>query len=375
MFLINKETNRIERIQEKTFSELKFKERDNLQEWLANNPSSLGEDLLIIQKEFAGFNDTRERLDLLALDKQGNLVIIENKLDDTGRDVTWQVLKYASYCSSLSKSQIIKIYQDYLVSIGESKNAEEALSEFFDGQDIEEIFLNKGTTQRVILVAGNYRKEVTSTILWLLNYNLRIQCFKVTPFQLAEQLILNVEQIIPMKEAEEYAIKMAEKTQDDISAQEELKSRHIVRIKFWTQLIKAMNQKSKLYQNISPGKYNWIGAGSGVRGVGFNFAASKNYGRAELYIDRGDKEENEFVFNELLKHKESLEAKIGQGLEWEYLETKRACRIKLQDSSFDIFKEELWPEAITFMTDSMVKLEKAIQPHLNTINKKLKAFN
>lgn len=39
-----------------------------------------GEELLIIQKEFDGFDDTRERLDLLALDKDGNLVIIENKL-------------------------------------------------------------------------------------------------------------------------------------------------------------------------------------------------------------------------------------------------------------------------------------------------------
>ena len=50
------------------------------------------------RREFAGFSDTHERLDLLALDKQGSLVLIENKLDDTGRDLTWQVLKYASYC-------------------------------------------------------------------------------------------------------------------------------------------------------------------------------------------------------------------------------------------------------------------------------------
>jgi RecB family endonuclease NucS len=41
---------------------------------------------LIIQKEFAGFGDTKERLDLLALDKKGKLVVIENKLDDSGRD-------------------------------------------------------------------------------------------------------------------------------------------------------------------------------------------------------------------------------------------------------------------------------------------------
>jgi len=42
---------------------------------------------LVIQKEFDGFNETNERLDLLALDKQGNIVVIENKLDDSGKDV------------------------------------------------------------------------------------------------------------------------------------------------------------------------------------------------------------------------------------------------------------------------------------------------
>jgi len=73
-----------------------------------------GEELLIIQKEFSGFDDTKERLDLLALDKRGALAIVENKLDDSGRDVVWQCLKYASYCSTLSKTSIADIYQQYL---------------------------------------------------------------------------------------------------------------------------------------------------------------------------------------------------------------------------------------------------------------------
>ena len=114
MYLINTTTNRIEALPTKYFGELGFTERKHLQEWLAYEPNALGEELLIIQKEFDGFDETRERLDLLALDKAGNLVIIENKLDDSGRDVVWQALKYASYCSSLSKLQIIEIYQQYL---------------------------------------------------------------------------------------------------------------------------------------------------------------------------------------------------------------------------------------------------------------------
>ena len=112
MYLVNRTENKIEKVVQRTFSELGFKERENLQEWIANNPGCLGEELLVIQKEFAGFSDTNERLDLLAVDKQGNLVVIENKLDDSGRDVTWQVLKYASYCSSLTKNQVRDIYEE-----------------------------------------------------------------------------------------------------------------------------------------------------------------------------------------------------------------------------------------------------------------------
>src|SRR6056297_943588 len=114
MFRVDRSQNRLSRLVQKRFSELNLRERDHLQEWLANQPDALGEELLIIQKEFDGFDETRERLDLLAIDKDGNLVIIENKLDDSGRDVVWQALKYASYCANLSRAQIIDIYQRYL---------------------------------------------------------------------------------------------------------------------------------------------------------------------------------------------------------------------------------------------------------------------
>jgi RecB family endonuclease NucS len=134
MYLINRATNRIEPLQPRTFSELGLRERSNLQEWIANHPVALGEELLVIQKEFAGFADTAERLDLLALDKRGNLVIIENKLDDSGRDVTWQALKYASYCSSLTKEQIRSIFQHYLDQHSAGASAADRLAEFFHAE-------------------------------------------------------------------------------------------------------------------------------------------------------------------------------------------------------------------------------------------------
>ena len=148
MYRIDSEANRITPLAVKRFSELKISERSHLQEWLENAPEAFGEELLIIQKEFDGFDDTRERLDLLALDKDGNLVIIENKLDDSGWDVVWQALKYASYCANLSRAQVIDIYQRYLnqnfrPSDSEPLNAEEKLSEFLGVEDLKEASINR----------------------------------------------------------------------------------------------------------------------------------------------------------------------------------------------------------------------------------------
>ncbi len=372
MYLIDKIANRISKIQAKTFSDLGFKERENLQEWIANNPDALGEEILIIQKEFDGFNDTNERLDLLALDKQGNIIVIENKLDDSGRDVTWQVLKYASYCSTLKKDQIKKIYQGFLDKQGKNENADENLKEFFGVDDLAELSLNSGQTQRIIMIAGNFRKEVTSTVLWLLNYKLRIQCFKATPYQLGDQLFLSIEQIIPMKGAEDYVISMADKAQEDISTQDELKSRHLLRLEFWKELLKEMNKQPNSFQNCSPSKDNWISAGSGISGVTFNFVISNYYARTEVYISRNSKEQNKFIFDELLSKKSEIEKTFGENLQWERLDNKKACRIKHEMNDVDYFNRDDWNKMIAFMIDSMQRLEKSFRDPLQKLKIKLR---
>jgi hypothetical protein len=370
MYIIDKEKNRISKLEEKTFHELKFKEREHLQEWIANNPSSLGEELLIIQKEFRGFYDTNERLDLLALDKLGNLVIIENKLDDSGKDVTWQVIKYASYCSSLTKQEIIKIYQDYLSS---NSNAEENISEFYDNKEIDEILLNQGlNSQRLIMIAANFRKEVTSTVLWLMNFKMRIQCFKITPFALNEQLFLNVEQILPTKDTEDFTIGIASKAQEEIEVQETLKNRHIVRLKFWEQFINASNQQNKLFSNNSPSKESWIGKGIGMSGVGLLPSISSNYCRCEITINKGNKEINKEVFDFLYNQKDKIESSFGGILIWERMDDNVTCRIKSQLEGVSYFEESDWAKMNDFLIDTSVRMEKAFKEPINQMNNKLK---
>jgi hypothetical protein len=369
MYIINKETNRIEKIEPTTFRHLGFKERDHLQEWIANHPTCLNEELLIIQKEFDGFNDTAERLDLLAIDKQGNLVIIENKLDNTGRDVTWQVLKYASYCSTLNGSQIISIYDQYLSKLGIQEDAQNLLEEFLETDDFRER-LNIGNSQRIVMIAGEFRKEVTSSVLWLLNYGLRIQCFKATPYKLGEQLFLNLEQIIPIKEAEDFVISMAKKSREEVGVQEELKERHIIRKKFWSSYIAEINKVTNLYQNVSPGISHWISAGSGISGVTFTSVVTGDYIRIELSIHGKTQEENKSIFDALEFQKDDIHLSFGKTLEWERLSDKRMSRVKYQLSGVSIFNQEDWHRMIQFMCEVVPSFESAFKKPIQLLSRK-----
>jgi hypothetical protein len=147
-------------------------------------------------------------------------------------------------------------------------------------------------------------------------------------------------------------ISIADKALDEVEGVNQEKDRHKVRREFWTEVLRAIAAKNSLFQNISPGTRSWIQAASGVRGVGFSFVAGKRYGRAELYIDRIEKEENKFIFDQLYGKKASIETAFGGELIWERLDDKRASRIKCEMPG-SIYDSEQWPTLVKFMTDAM----------------------
>lgn len=368
MFKIDTEANRISRIEKRKFSDLGFREREHLQEWIANQPDSLGEELLIIQKEFDGFDETRERLDLLALDKNGNLVIIENKLDDTGRDVMWQALKYASYCSTLNKSQIIEIYQSYLNRYCFGGDAKMKLCEFLEVSDLDEVVLNPRTDQRLVLIAANFRKEVTSSVLWLLSHNIQVQCFKVTPFSLNEVLFLNVEQIIPTPEAKELMIGMNAKEAEERVTKAESKQRHDARLAFWTQLSEylALN-KYKFSIPRNPTEKNYINVSSTLSSSPYLFIIGKDFARIELYLGKS-KEENKMVFDKLYSMKEQIESSFGGDLVWSRMDGNKASKVYIATdckcySNEDYDKVNLW------LAETFLNFERALSPQVFEMSK------
>ncbi|MBU4609719.1 DUF4268 domain-containing protein [Achromobacter sp. GG226] len=364
MFRINHASNRITKLKEVRFSELGFTERHHLQEWLANQPDALGEELLIIQKEFDGFDDTRERLDLLAIDKDGNLVIIENKLDDSGKDVVWQALKYASYCSTLSKSQIAEIFQKYLDKANPGQDAKALICEFLQEEAFADVVLNPGNDQRLILVAAQFRKEVTSTVLWLLKHRVFVKCFRATPFQDGQDLFLTVEQVIPLPEAEELMIGISEKEDEEHSAERGLATRHQLRAEFWHAALEALRARGvTLYSNVSPGRDHWLNAGSGMSGVHYSMVFNRDEARVDFALSARPKEANKAMFDYLISRRAELEAAFGGPLIWRRMDDKKVSLIECA-APFAGHDRQSWPAMIDWLVEHVRRMEQAFDPEV-----------
>ena len=213
LFRIDPKTRESESITEVEFAQLGFQERRDIQEWVAANPSILGEDLLIIGKEFSGFDRTNERLDLLAIDADGTLVIIELKRDDTGADAHWQAIKYASYFRQAQNDNIIRMLAAHK-DISEEDAGGMLLKHLGDDD-----FSSLNHDQRIILASHRFAPEVTSAVLWLNEKapgdNL-ITCVQLVPYMdsKTDALYVQANTIIPTPGMEDYIIGIG-RMQDD----------------------------------------------------------------------------------------------------------------------------------------------------------------
>jgi hypothetical protein len=218
---------------------------------------------------------------------------------------------------------------------------------------------------RIILAAEDFGKELTTAVLWLRERDIDIRCIRLRPYQDGESTFVDVQQIIPLPEANEYQVQLREKEQVGRRKRAERGDEHL---RFWEGLIAIARNRNTRHANIKPGTYHWLGASSGIRGLGYNYAIIKECGIVELYIDRGDAAQNKDIFDQLHAHKTTIEETFGGPLLWERLDTKRACRIKqIVELGGYRSPESQWPEIQTAMVETMCKLETALKAALGEL--------
>jgi len=373
-----------------TFLDFDLLERQNLQEWIARDPNCLcfkqNSHLLIIGKEVpVGI----QRLDLLAIDETGNLVIIENKLGASGKDIVGQALNYAAFCSSLSVQEIFDIYDDYL---GQKGAAEPNILNFFKSfgrkvSTLDECSIN--STQRVILVAENFHEEIAKTVLWLRNKSLLIECFCFNPYFTNENVFIEIKSLIPLSNDEnidsitssKLCLESLQNSGSLISTTQEHKNKIIAgknitlsekeqQKKYWVKLLEKYNEIDGFFSHIKPKKdsyiYHWLGGGYPKAYFCFRFGAKLiQKKRFPPYVSVEFGVYDIKAYDKLVANRVSIEKEFGHELEWYSNYGGNEFHV-IQFVKYDanVNDETKWDELFDFHCNHMPKFKSVISKYL-----------
>ncbi|MFC5367894.1 DUF91 domain-containing protein [Salinirubrum litoreum] len=224
IFSINNNSEAVTELKDEQFADLDIWERRDLQEWVIDNPRILGEDLLVVTSEYDGFEGLRDRLDVLALTPDGKLVVVELKRDNADDTTDLQAIKYASYCATLTAEDIQNEYREFWQERDDEELTPGSVGEKFndflqEGVLREDPFtedgwaaFDLGSKPRIVLAAGEFGTQVTAPVMWLIEeYGMDITCTKIDAYDNDDEILLDSQQIIPVKEAEEYMTRRREK--------------------------------------------------------------------------------------------------------------------------------------------------------------------
>lgn len=197
-------------VQPGTFTKFSIWERAHIQEWVRQAPEILGEDLLVVSMEFDRFKQSADRLDLLALDRRGNLVVVELKRDGLASYADLQALRYAAMVSTMTVEKLLPYFVHYqhkyvgLVDMTTTR-AQELIQEFVTQNDTFQELSNR---PRIILCSENFSTELTTTVLWLNQAELDISCVRIVPYKVGDNIVVVPTKIIPLQEANQYMIEL-----------------------------------------------------------------------------------------------------------------------------------------------------------------------
>lgn len=148
----------------------KLKNENELEDMICQDMGILYENWLPIGRqvvtEFGG------KIDVMAIDESGNLVVIELKKNKTPREVITQAIDYASWVKKLDSSKIASIYNKYSNGLTHRfESLDEALKEKF-GYAFDEDEINNG--HQIVIVASEMDLSTERIVMYLNDYEIPI---------------------------------------------------------------------------------------------------------------------------------------------------------------------------------------------------------
>lgn len=182
-------------------------ERGDLQQLLMDHPDVMADGLLIAADAFSQWVDPRLRIDLLALARDGTLVVAEPKRTDDGGHMDLEAVRYAAMVANMTFDQVVEAHRRYLARHSIEGDARSRVVEFLQPSEGDEPEIDS-LRPRILLVSGDFSKELTTSVLWLSDMGIDIRCLRVRPYRLKNELVQDIQQVIPLPEAEEYLVRV-----------------------------------------------------------------------------------------------------------------------------------------------------------------------
>jgi hypothetical protein len=209
MAIFELESERIRKIERTTYAAEKITERRDLQRLLRRSIEYVSPDTMILAEEFGSFEGSLRRIDLLGLNKGAELVVIELKRTEDGGHLELQAIRYAAMVSAMTFDDAVEAHRKYLEA--NDRHGEDPHQNIMAFLGLEAEPILSGTV-RIVLAAADFSIEVTTTVLWLNSNGLDITCVRMRPYQLEpKRVLLDIQQVIPLPEAEAYTIKIRKK--------------------------------------------------------------------------------------------------------------------------------------------------------------------
>ncbi|WP_321532378.1 hypothetical protein [uncultured Desulfuromonas sp.] len=227
-----------------SFQQENLWERRDLQRLLKANFEAISTEIMVIAEEFGEWDQSGRRIDLLAVDKDANLVVIELKRSDDGGHMELQAIRYAAMVANMTWDQAKNAFRKYLQDNKIDFDPETKMCEFF-GWDLprEDDFAQN---VRIILASANFSKEITTSVLWLNERELDISCVRLSLHKLYDKLVLSVDQIIPLPEAESYQIGVRQKRREERSSRTDQKDRSLLSVSYGGEVYQERFRKSDI---------------------------------------------------------------------------------------------------------------------------------
>lgn len=227
-----------------SFQEENLWERRDLQRLLKANIEVIDSDVMVIAEEFGEWSESGRRIDLLAIDKDANLVVIELKRTDDGGHMELQAIRYAAMVANMTWEQAKTAFKKYLNDNSIGYDAEAKLCEYLGWDAPRENDFAQNV--RIVLASANFSKEITTSVLWLNDRDLDISCVRLSLHKIDDKLVLSADQIIPLPEAESYQIEVRQKRREERISKSTNKDRSLFTISHLDEIYEQGFKKSDI---------------------------------------------------------------------------------------------------------------------------------